>query len=197
MGRIRNHLGFANVISVIALFVALGGGAWAVQTAQKNSVTSKSIRNKAIRSVDIGSRQVRASNISPSVLLDATTGQNARILGPCVQDTTSYQLCFEDQVSLEKPGRIYATADGSADSGGVSVPVGVNTCMLTADGTPFTGEFVIAANFSPGQAFSFAGVTPQLEAGGHLIRLECKGNGTLPGPRVFFPSLTTLELGAG
>ena len=68
---------------------------------------------------------------------------------------------------------------------------------MTVDGTPFTGDFVIAADFSPGDAFSFAGVTEGLGAGPHSVQMECKDNGTLPGPRIFSPSLTTLELGSG
>ena len=100
-------------------------------------------------------------------------------------------------VTLDRSGRIYATADGNADSGSGSVPVGVNTCRLVVDGTPFTNDFVIAADFSPSESFSFAGVTEQLAAGTHTVRMDCKGNGTLPGPRIFFPTLTTLKLGSG
>jgi len=100
-------------------------------------------------------------------------------------------------VTMTKEGRIFATADGNADSGSGGVPVGVNTCRLTVDGVAFTDEVVIAANFSPGESFSFAGVTEPVLAGTHSVVLECKGNGTLPGPRIFFPSVTTLELGSG
>ncbi len=53
MDRIIRHLSLANVVSVIALFVALGGGAYAVKTAQKNSVASKSIKSETIKSGDV------------------------------------------------------------------------------------------------------------------------------------------------
>ena len=39
----RSHLSFANVISVIALFVALGGASYAAVTLPKNSVGAKQI----------------------------------------------------------------------------------------------------------------------------------------------------------
>ncbi len=223
----RRHLSFANVISVLALFIALGGGALAVQVAKKNSVNSKSIRNNSIRSADIRKGQVRSSDIGDgqvgsadigdgqvgsadvadgslsatdidvASLGDATTGSTKQKLAACTQTLTSYQQCVSMEVTLERGGRIYATADGSADSGSGSVPVGVNTCRLTVDGTPFTGGFVIASDFSPGEAFSFSGVTENLGAGPHSVQVECKGNGTLPGPRIFSPTLTTLELGSG
>ncbi len=203
----RRHLSFANVISLIALFVALGGGAYAVQVAKKNSVTTKSIRNSTIRSADIGSGQVKASDIGDGqvkasdieagLLSDATTGSTQSLFAVCVQDVTTYKSCLDKQVTLKEPGRIFATADGTADSGAGSVPVGVNTCRLTLDGAAFTGDYVVAADFSPGESFSFAGVSEPVAAGSHLVRLECKGNGTLPGPRIFLPSLTTIQLGSG
>ncbi len=225
-------------MSVIAVFIALGGSALAVQVAKKNSVTSKSIRNNAVRSADlrnegvkavdirdgqvgsaeigdgqvgsadvgdgqIGSSEVAdgslsAVDINVGSLGDATSGRSDSNPGAvCIQTATSYSACVNTQVTLEQNGRIYATVDGNADSGAVSVSVGVNTCRLTVDGNQFTDDFVIAANFSPGTPFSFASVTETLAPGIHTIRFDCHGNGTLPGPRIFFPTLTTLELGSG
>lgn len=223
----KRHLSFANVVSVVALFIALGGGAYAVQVAKKNSVNSKSIRNNSIRSVDVGKGQIRSSDIRDgqvgaadigdgqvgsaevadgslsatdidvASLGDATSGATIQPVSDCTQTLTSYQRCVSTEVTLERAGHIYASADGTADSGSFSNPVGVNTCRLTVDGTPLAGEYVIAANFSPGEAFSFSRVSEALGAGLHMVRLECKGNGTLPGPRIFTPALTTLELGTG
>lgn len=191
----RRYLTFANVVSLIALFVALGGGAYAVQTAKKNSVTSASIRNGAVRSVDIGRGQVRASDIKSGLLRDTTTGDTKKSVGVCVQDLTTYVSCLEKDVTIKMPGRIDASADGTADSGSASIPVGVNTCRLAVDGVGFTQDFVIAADFSPGEAFSFSGISEPVAAGTHVVSLDCRGNGTLPGARIFFPSLTTLQLG--
>ncbi|MGK2956073.1 MAG: hypothetical protein ACSLFI_10445 [Solirubrobacterales bacterium] len=215
------------MISVLALFIALGGSAVAVQVAKKNSVTSKSIRNNAVRSVDLKNGQVKGADIgdgqvgspdigdgqvgSPDVadgslsatdidvnsLGDATTG-DSKIGGVlvCEQNSTNFQECFSKELTLERAGRIFATSDGSADSG-IPAAVGVNTCQMTVDGTSFTSEFVIAADFSPGEAFSFSGVTEPVAPGVHEISLQCKGNGTAPAPRIFFPTITTLTLGSG
>ncbi len=206
---LRRYLSFANVVSVIALFIALGGGAYAVQVAKKNSVKSSSIRNGSVRSVDIGKGQVRASDIEPGLLQDLinrpdpptgpdpTTGQTKRTGFVCTQTLPTFVKCLGTEVNMGMAGRIFATADGSADSGSGGVLVGVNTCRLLVDGVAFTNEVVIASDFSPSESFSFAGVTEPVTAGTHSINMECKGNGTLPGPRIFFPSLTTLELGPG
>jgi hypothetical protein len=47
MNRIRQQFTYANVMATIAVFIALGGGAYAV-TAAKNSVKTKSIKNGAV-----------------------------------------------------------------------------------------------------------------------------------------------------
>jgi hypothetical protein len=51
--RIRRHLTFANVVSVLALFVALGGGAYAAFHLPKNSVKSKHIVNGQVKEADL------------------------------------------------------------------------------------------------------------------------------------------------
>jgi hypothetical protein len=76
MQKLRAHLSFANVVSVLALFLALGGTAWGLA---KNSVGSKQIRNGQVKKVDlhrhavthrkvaknaIGSNQVRNDSIT-------------------------------------------------------------------------------------------------------------------------------------
>ena len=52
MARLRPRLTFSNVVSVIALFVALGGGAYAAVKLKPNQVKSKHIAPDAVRGVD-------------------------------------------------------------------------------------------------------------------------------------------------
>ncbi len=47
--RLRSRLTYANVVATIALFVALGGGAYAVLKLPKNSVKSKQIKNGQVK----------------------------------------------------------------------------------------------------------------------------------------------------
>ena len=63
MRRIRRHMSFANVISVIALFVALGGASYAAVTLPKNSVGAKQIKKRAVRNKHINTNAVSASKI--------------------------------------------------------------------------------------------------------------------------------------
>jgi hypothetical protein len=48
MARIRSSLSYANVIATIALFLALGGGAYAAITLPKNSVGAKQLKKNAV-----------------------------------------------------------------------------------------------------------------------------------------------------
>jgi hypothetical protein len=60
---IRNHLSFANAISMIALFVALGGSSIAAISLSKNSVGTKQIKKNGVRAIDISRNAVGASEI--------------------------------------------------------------------------------------------------------------------------------------
>ncbi len=65
----RPKLTFANVTSVVALFVALGGGAYAVSNhAPANSVTSKSIVNGSVNSKDVQNNSLTGKDIKGSAL---------------------------------------------------------------------------------------------------------------------------------
>jgi hypothetical protein len=52
------ELTYSNVMATLALFIALGGGAYAAINLPKNSVSSKTIRNGQVRSPDIRNRGV-------------------------------------------------------------------------------------------------------------------------------------------
>lgn len=70
----------ATAIAVLALFVALASGAYAVSTAPPNSVTSKSIRANAVRSGDVKDNAIKGADLDEASLLEvprATTAGSA------------------------------------------------------------------------------------------------------------------------
>ncbi len=76
------RLSFANVVSVIALFIALGGGAYAVSSAGKNSVVSKSIKNGQVKTDDLADNAVTGAKVIDASLTgddvdESTLGQVA------------------------------------------------------------------------------------------------------------------------
>jgi hypothetical protein len=61
------RLNSAHVIALIALFVALGGSAYAV-TAGKNTVKSRSIAKGAVKTSDIANKAVSAAKLKPGAV---------------------------------------------------------------------------------------------------------------------------------
>ena len=58
MSRIRNSLTYANVMATIAVFLALGGGAYAATQLPKNSVGTRQIKKNAITSAKVKDRSL-------------------------------------------------------------------------------------------------------------------------------------------
>jgi hypothetical protein len=65
---LRSHLTFANVVSLMALFVALGGGAYAL-TLPKNSVGAKQLKKNAVQGSKIKNGAVTSSKVKDASLL--------------------------------------------------------------------------------------------------------------------------------
>lgn len=63
-GAIRKRLTYANVTATLALFAALGGGAYAATHLRPNSVTSRAIKNGQVKSRDIGTGQVKGRDLA-------------------------------------------------------------------------------------------------------------------------------------
>jgi len=67
-GWLRAHLTFANVVSLMALFVALSGGAYAL-TLPRNSVGAEQLKRNAVRSSKIKNSAVTSSKVKDASLL--------------------------------------------------------------------------------------------------------------------------------
>jgi hypothetical protein len=77
MGRLRAKLSFANVMSVMAVFIALGGGAYAAVQLEKNSVRSKQIKNGQVKTKDLAGDAVKSPKVANGSLIaeDFAAGQ--------------------------------------------------------------------------------------------------------------------------
>jgi hypothetical protein len=63
---LRRQLSFANVMSVMAVFIALGGSAWALS---KNSVGSRQLKPSAVHTADIAGSAVTSPKVADNSLL--------------------------------------------------------------------------------------------------------------------------------
>lgn len=64
----RGRASYANVMSTIAVFLALGGVSWAAATLPKNSVGTKQLRKSAVNNSDIRSRAVTGPKVKKDTL---------------------------------------------------------------------------------------------------------------------------------
>ncbi len=67
----RRHLTFANVMSVIAVFIALGGASYAAINLPKNSVGTKQLKNKSV-----GTKQLKANAVNSKRVRDFSLRAN-------------------------------------------------------------------------------------------------------------------------
>ena len=77
LSKLRARLTFANVVSLIALFVALGGTSVAAVTLKRNSVRSAHIKNAQVKNPDLGPNAVDSTKVGDGALLaqDFAPGQ--------------------------------------------------------------------------------------------------------------------------
>jgi hypothetical protein len=71
---IRSKLTFANVVALLALFIALGGSAYAIHLG-KNAVKTKNIKNGAVIESKLAGGAVTATKLAPGALTAAGLGQ--------------------------------------------------------------------------------------------------------------------------
>ena len=71
MGHIQKNFNVANILSVTALMVALGGTSYAAVTLPKNSVSSAQIKTSAVKGSDIASAAVTSSDVKNGSLTTA------------------------------------------------------------------------------------------------------------------------------
>jgi hypothetical protein len=97
--KLRSHLSFANVVAMLALFVALSGTSYAVSKVgpkdiRKNAVRAKHVKGSQIRSKHIKNRSIRGRDLAPGLIgstLQSSAGQARRDAGPTgVGPSTSY-----------------------------------------------------------------------------------------------------------
>jgi hypothetical protein len=74
MRRLRKQMSYANVMSSIAVFVVLGGGAYAAATLPTNSVGSKQIKANAVTSSKVKNGSLLSSDFKPGQLVAGVRG---------------------------------------------------------------------------------------------------------------------------
>ncbi|HEX8105851.1 MAG TPA: hypothetical protein VF533_24760 [Solirubrobacteraceae bacterium] len=68
MVKVRSHLTYGNVVATLALFLALGGGAYAAAKLPKNSVGAKQIKRSAVGSSEVKNGSLKAGDFDEDSL---------------------------------------------------------------------------------------------------------------------------------
>jgi hypothetical protein len=100
VSKLLSHLNHATVVAYVALFVALGGGAYAAIKLPKNSVGTKQLKNGAVKTKKLANRAVTGKKLANGAVTGAKvannslTGQqiNAATLGTVPHATSASQL---------------------------------------------------------------------------------------------------------
>jgi hypothetical protein len=75
--RVRSHLTFANVMSIVAVFIALGGSAFAaheIAKIRKNSVGAKQLKDNSVASPEVRNGSLSAGDFAPGQLPQGERG---------------------------------------------------------------------------------------------------------------------------
>jgi len=173
--KLRSRLTYANAMSTIAVFIALGGGAYAVSV-PRNSVGPKQLKNNAVTSAKVKNRSL--------VIGDFKSGQLA--LGSAAraddQDPAAAPGGTVTTMSLQNriAGRVFVLATLRDPFLTCAAPCSAQWGIYIDDkAVPDTGLTLAAAeNESDGRPYhTLYGVSASVAAGKHTIRLTRTDSG--------------------
>src|SRR2546429_7676259 len=145
MSRIRRHLSFASVVSLLALFIALGGTAWGVAN---NSVGSKQIRNGQVKKVDLHKHAVTHAKVAKNAI--GTNQVRDGSLGASDVNNTI-------QLALTNPcpaGQAISSITQQGSPNCALIPGSVSLGALTAQVNALAGPGAALGGSIPGQGQS-------------------------------------------
>jgi hypothetical protein len=203
--RITRHLSYANVISTLALILALAGGtAFAVDKVRSRDVVDGSLRSidlknhRGVRGVDVKRNTLTGRQIAERTL---KAGGIARVSGDetvnCTPPSaTVFTNCATMALRLQRSSRVLVIATGNQVSLGGP---GQAECRMAVDGvreglSVLPGEEV--KNTSPTATNGFARtlVSRRLDRGGHRFSLACRpltGRVTIASPTIAAVAVAT------
>jgi hypothetical protein len=206
--KIRRHLSYANVVATLALLLALGGGAYAI-----DKVNSHEIVNGTIKSVDLKNRKgVRAADVKRNALhggqideatLDATrfaplTGDEHVDCDPT--SSATFVSCASASFQLRARSRVLIIATGNEETvggGGAAASCRIRVDNVAESLAVSPGEQTTdntSSTATNGFARTLVSSDP-LPKGRHQVALVCKelvGN-----VRIDVPTIAAIAIGTG
>lgn len=136
--QLRTRLTYANVVATLALFLSLGGGAYAAAT-----IGASDIQSNAIRTGHIKNHEVRSADVRNHTLLGRDVANNS-LTGADVRESSLGQVPSAAKLDGKDPGQLgvnglervtgtSATDSNSSKSANASCPAGKKTVGTGAD----------------------------------------------------------------
>jgi hypothetical protein len=206
--KFRSRLTFANVVSVIALFVALGGSSYAAikitgKNVKDSSLTGKDVKNSSLTTSDVKNRSLLAKDFKTGQLPKGEKGEkgDAGPPGPTEGKSSDNEthvadvLADKSSITTNRAGHLLVSKSvmsirAICSGGGTEV-----SFFLTLDGVRVPGTLVspVAPNVEQ-RNVSLTGVTADvIPAGSHegAIGIVCGPTGS---PSVFIDANRNLTL---
>ena len=151
------------VVAYLALFVAIGGSAYAVSKIGSPQIKNHSIRGKDVAANTLGGRQVDEGRLDgPVAVGDEQSGACDPAPGVPID-------CIGETITLRRKSALLVIASASKLVGGTGI------CAMALDGSGSNGEFLEGPTRD---GFALTKVTPPLGAGTHSVALRCTESGS-------------------
>lgn len=160
------------VISLIALFVALGGASYAAVSLPKNSVGNEQLRNGSVgfakmRNGSVGNGQIKNNAVNYKKILPHTIGLQ-RIIPSVVQVRVSGKCGDNSAINMvTEGGKVTCQPTLPTQFGAASDPTSVGTTSTTVVSKVLpAGNYLITAT-------SYAAINPANTAAGQQVQVTC------------------------
>ena len=149
----------ATVVAYLALFVAIGGSAYAVSKIGSAQIENRSIKGKDVADAALGGRQIQERKLTgPLAVGDARSTT-------CDPPLNTEIDCIGKSIKLPAQASIllFGTARGEAGTG-------TGECALKVDGASASGQLITAE----ARTVTLTRVTGALPRGQHTVALACR-----------------------
>lgn len=178
--RLRSRLTYSNVMATIAVFLAMGGGAYAISL-PRNSVGARELKKSSVESAEVKDRSLEARDLDSDVLGSAT----GAVVGGSDPARTAGRVLKQAKLSTDIESRLYVVATLSYPYLTCAAAPCSATWGVYVDNRPVQDSgLTLQANAAAGDgvpAQTLFGVTPKVEPGQHSIKLARTESGAIDG----------------
>jgi hypothetical protein len=170
----------STVVAYLALFVAIGGSAYAVSKIGSKEIENRSIRGKDVANDTITGRQVDELRLGgPAAVGDEPSGS-------CDPPAGATLDCVGRTITLRAESALLVIATGSKSS-----DAGAGVCAMAVDGSGLNARFL---GGTAADGFALTKVTPSLDTGPHNVVLRCTESA--PNLKIDNPTIAVVAVNA-